>query len=135
MSVQTLNIPSLPTPEGFTHVSIAEGSRLVFLAGQVAQDGEGQLVGEGDLAAQMEQAMVNVADGLKAAGATFDDVAKTTLYVVDWDETKTEKLFEGAGRAAERLGGASMAPVTLVPVPRLFDSGHLVEVDVTAVIA
>jgi enamine deaminase RidA (YjgF/YER057c/UK114 family) len=134
MPVKTLNIPSLPTPEGFTHVAIAEGTRLVFLAGQVAQDGDGRLVGEGDLAAQMEQAMMNVAAGLEAAGATFDDVAKTTLYVVEWDESKLEQLFTGFGRAAERLGGGSRAPVTLVPVPRLFEAGHLVEVEVTAVL-
>lgn len=135
MPVQTLNIPSLPVPEGFTHIAIAEGTRLVFLAGQVAQDKEGQLVGEGDLAAQMEQAMMNVAAGLEASGATFDDIAKTTLYVVDWDESKLEQLFAGLVRAVERIGAASTAPVTLVPVPRLFETGHLVEVEVTAVLA
>ena len=71
----------------------------MFLAGQVAQDGDGQLVGPGDLAAQVEQAMLNVAAGLEAAGATFDDVAKTTLYVVDWDQSKMEPLVTGsAGR-------------------------------------
>jgi enamine deaminase RidA (YjgF/YER057c/UK114 family) len=133
MSVEKLNIPTLPEPQGFTHIGIATGSRLVFLAGQVAQDSEGELVGPGDLAAQMEQAMLNVAAGLDAAGATFDDVAKTTLYVVDWDSSKLEQLIEGFGRAAARVGGASVAPTTLVPVPRLFEEGYLVEVDVTAV--
>ena len=91
MPVEKLNIPRLPEPQGFVHVGIAQGSRLVFLAGQVAEDGDGNLVGAGDLAAQMEQAMLNVAAGLEAAGATFDDVAKTTLYVVDWDESKMEQ--------------------------------------------
>ena len=134
MPVEKLNIPTLPEPQGFTHVAIARGSRLVFLAGQVSQDGEGVLVGVGDLAAQTEQAVVNVAAGLEAAGATFDDVAKTTLYVVDWDESKMEQLVAGFGRAAERIGAASVAPVTLVPVPRLFQDGHLIEVEVTAVL-
>jgi enamine deaminase RidA (YjgF/YER057c/UK114 family) len=134
MPVEKLNIPTLPEPQGFTHIGIASGSRLVFLAGQVAQDGEGRLVGAGDLAAQMEQAMLNVAAGLDTAGATLDDVAKTTLYVVDWDEAKLEQLVAGFGRAAERIGSASVTPVTLVPVPRLFEEGHLVEVEVTAVL-
>ena len=134
MSVEKLNIPTLPEPQGFTHVAIASGSRLVFLAGQVAQNSEGELVGDGDLAAQMEQAMLNVAAGLDAAGATFDDVTKTTLYVVDWDESKLEQLVAGFGRAAERIGSASVAPATLVPVPRLFQKGYLIEVDVTAVL-
>ena len=118
------------------HVGIASGSRLVFLAGQVAQDGEGDLVGAGDLAAQMEQAMMNVAAGLDAAGATFDDVAKTTIYVVDWDESKMEQLMAGFMRAAAATRRrARCRPSTLVPVPRLFEKGYLVEVDVTAVLA
>ena len=134
MPVEKLNITTLPEPQGFMHVGIASGSRLVFLAGQVAQNSEGELVGLGDLAAQMEQAMLNVAAGLDAAGATFDDVAKTTIYVVDWDESKLEQLIEGFGRAAAKIGNASVAPTTLVPVPRLFEQGYLIELDVTAVL-
>jgi enamine deaminase RidA (YjgF/YER057c/UK114 family) len=134
MTVEKLNIPTLPEPQGFTHVAIASGSRLVFLAGQVAQNSDGDLVGAGDLAAQMEQAMLNVAAGLDAAGATFDDVAKTTLYVVDWDESKMEPLVAGFGRAAARIGAAALVPTTLVPVPRLFEEGYLIEVEVTAVL-
>src|SRR5687767_1217267 len=117
MPVEKLNIATLPEPQGFMHVGIATGSKLVFLAGQVAQDNEGELVGAGDLAAQMEQAILNVAAGLETAGATFDDVAKTTIYVVDWDESKLEQLIAGFGRAAQRIGNASVAPATLVPVP------------------
>jgi enamine deaminase RidA (YjgF/YER057c/UK114 family) len=106
----------------------------VFLAGQVASDSDGKLVGAGDLAAQTEQAVVNVAAGLDQAGATFDDVAKVTLYIVDWDESKMEPLVAGFGQAAARIGGAAVAPTTLVPVPRLFEEGYLIEVDVTAVL-
>jgi enamine deaminase RidA (YjgF/YER057c/UK114 family) len=134
MPVKKINIPTLPEPQGFTHIAVASGSRVVFLAGQVSQDSDGNVVGEGDLAAQMEQAMLNVAAGLEAAGATVDDVAKTTLYVVDWEHSKLEQLFAGFGRAAERIGTASTAPVTLVPVPRLFEDGHLIEIEVTAVL-
>lgn len=134
MPVEKLNIPTLPEPVGFVHVGIASGSRLVFLAGQLAQNSEGELVGPGDLAAQTEQAVLNVAAGLDAAGATFDDVAKTTLYVVDWEESKMEQLMAGFMRAAARLGGAAVAPSTLVPVSRLFEQGYLIELDVTAVL-
>ena len=133
MPVEKLNIPTLPEPQGFTHVGIASGNRVVFLAGQVASDSDGKLVGAGDLAAQTEQAVLNVAAGLDQAGATFDDVAKTVLYVVDWEESKLAQLIEGFGRAAARIGGAAVAPTTLVPVPRLFEEGYLIEVDVTAV--
>lgn len=132
--VQTLNVPTLPEPSGYTHVGIATGSRLVFLAGQVAQDAAGELVGAGDLAAQTEQAVINVAACLEAAGATFHDVAKTTLYVVDWDESKMEALTAGFERAAQRLGGAALAPATLVSVPVIFRPGYLIEIDSIAVL-
>ena len=135
MPVEKLNPDALSEPEGFVHVGIAQGSRIVFLAGQVANDGDGNLVGPGDLAAQMEQAVLNVAACLEAAGATFDDIAKTTIYVVDWDESKMEQLVAGFGRAGEKLGTGALTPTTLVPVPRLFEDGYLVEVDVTAVVA
>ena len=135
MPVETLNPRTLPAPQSYTQVSIASGSRLVFLAGQVSQDADGELVGDGDLAAQTEQAMLNVATCLEAAGATLADVARTTLYVVDWDESKLEQLSAGFLRAAERLGGAPLVPTTLVSVPLIFREGYLIEIESTAVLA
>lgn len=131
--VKTMNVPTLPEPAGFTHIGIAAGTSLIFLAGQVSQDEAGELVGAGDLAAQTEQAVVNVAACLETAGATFADVAKTVIYVVDWDESKLGQLTAGFGQAAARLGGAPLAPATLVSVPHIFREGYLVELDVTAV--
>ena len=133
--VKAFNAPNLSEPQGFTHLAVASGTQVVFLAGQVSQDENGELVGEGDLAAQTEQALVNIASALEAAGATFADVAKTTMYVVDWEESKLEQIVTGSVKAAERLGGAALAPVTLIPVPRLFADGHLIEIDVTAALA
>ena len=72
---------------------------------------------------------------LEAAGATFADVAKTTMYVVDWEEANLEQLVAGTMRAAERLGGAALAPVTLILVARLFSEGYLIEIASTAVLA
>jgi enamine deaminase RidA (YjgF/YER057c/UK114 family) len=135
MPVERINPPTMSEPEGFVHVSVAQGTKLVFLAGQVATAQDGSLVGEGDLAAQTAQALRNVNAGLEAAGATLDDVAKVTLYLVDWHEDKMEQLMAGVMAAAGELGGAPIASSTLVPVPRLFDPGYLIEIDVTAVIA
>lgn len=134
MAVQKLNPPTLQEPQGFVHVGIAQGSKLVFLAGQVATAQDGSLVGEGDLAAQTAQALRNVHAGLQAAGATLEDVAKVTLYIVDWTEDKMEQLMAGVMTAAQEIGGAPLAPSTLVPVARLFEAGYLIELDVTAVI-
>jgi enamine deaminase RidA (YjgF/YER057c/UK114 family) len=52
MTLELINPEDLPTPESYTQVIAASGSRLVFVAGQVADDAQGNLVGPGDLAAQ-----------------------------------------------------------------------------------
>jgi enamine deaminase RidA (YjgF/YER057c/UK114 family) len=64
--------------DAYRQASIANGSKLVFIAGQVAWDADGVTVGEGDLAAQVEQCYLDIATALAAAGAAFDDVAKMT---------------------------------------------------------
>jgi len=61
-------------------------------------------VGAGDLAAQVEQAYLNVATALAAVAGSFDDVAKLTVYVVDGAPEMFEALGEGVGRVAARLG-------------------------------
>ena len=135
MSVQLLNPDGLPKPEHYWQVAVASGTRTVFLAGQVARTADGQPVGDGDLAAQVEQAYVNVGTALAAVGGSFDDVAKLTLYVVDWDGDKLAALGAGAGRAAARLGVDVTKPVTLLPVAALAEPDLLIEVEAVAVLA
>ena len=93
-----------------------------------------QPVGAGDLAAQVEQAYLNVGTALASVGGSFDDVAKITLYVVDWSVEKLPQLGEGVARAAQRLGVDPTKPVTLISVHALGEPDLLVEVDATAVL-
>ncbi|XXY85827.1 RidA family protein [Sorangium sp. So ce296] len=79
MAITLVNPSGLPKIEAYRQVSIATGSRLVFIAGQVAWDAEGRTVGVGDFAAQVEQCYLNVATALAAVGGTFNDVAKLTI--------------------------------------------------------
>ncbi|GAA3138741.1 RidA family protein [Planomonospora alba] len=134
MSVTLINPDGLPKPDVYRQMSIASGSKLVFLAGQVARDAEGRRVGEGDLAAQVEQAYLNIGTALAAAGGSFDDVAKLTVYVVDWTPDKMALLGEGVARAAEKLGVDPVKPITLLGVAALGEPDLLVEVEATAVI-
>ena len=134
MPVQLLNPDGLPKPDMYRQVAIASGSRTVFLAGQVARTEAGEPVGAGDLAAQVEQAYVNVATALAAVGGSFDDVAKLTVYVVDWSGDKMEALGAGVERAAARLAVNPIKPVTLIPVTALGEPDLLVEVDAVAVL-
>ena len=106
----------------------------MFLAGQVARDTDGNPVGGGDLAAQVEQAIRNVDTGVVAAGGSFANVAKLTIYVVDWSPDKIAALGEGVGRAAASLGIDPLKAVTLIGVAALGEPDLLVEIEAIAVI-
>jgi len=134
MGIELINPAGLLTPQGYTHVAVASGSRTIYVAGQVAQDADGNVVGAGDLAAQTAQAFRNVATALAGAGATFADVARTTFYVADWSPEKIGPLFEGFGRVAAELGIAQPGPTTLIGVAALAAPDLLIEVEVTAVV-
>lgn len=134
MSVQLVNPPSLPTPEVYAQVAVAQGARFVFVSGQVARDADGKPVGPGDLAAQTEQAYANVDAAVKAVGGSLSDIAKLTVYVVDWEPAKMAMLAEGAVRAAQRLGFDLVRPITLLGVAALGEPDLLIEVEAVAVL-
>ncbi|MEJ2866756.1 RidA family protein [Actinomycetospora sp. OC33-EN08] len=115
-------------------VAVATGSRTIYLAGQVSWDVDGNLVGADDVAAQAEQAYLNVHAALEAVGATPTDLAKVVVYLVDLDETKAEQFVVGRDRAAARLGVEFQQPSTWIGVTALAAPGYLVEVDAVAVL-
>lgn len=135
MPVQLLNPDTLPQPDVYAQLSIAEGSKLVFISGQVARDAQGQPVGDGDLAAQAEQAYVNLHAAVTAAGGSFDDIAKLTIYIVDYEPSKMAQLGEGAVRAAQRLELDLVRPITLLGVAALGEPDLLIEVEAIAVLS
>ncbi|MFE6920937.1 RidA family protein [Nocardia sp. NPDC057663] len=135
MAVELVNPEGLPKSEVYRQLSIATGSRLVFLAGQVARDADGNPVGAGDFAAQVEQAYLNIGTALAEIGGSFDDVAKLTIYVVDWGPDKFPLLGEGVARAAAKLGVDPVKPITLLGVAALGEPDLMVEVEATAVLA
>ncbi|MFJ7269931.1 RidA family protein [Streptomyces sp. NPDC099050] len=134
MAITLLNPEGLPEIDVYRQVSVANGSKLVFIAGQVAWGPDGVTVGKDDLAAQVERCYVNIATALAAVGASFDDVAKLTVYVVDWTPDKMPVLLEGISRAAAALGSAPVPPASLLGVAALDVPEHLVEIEATAVI-
>lgn len=134
MAIHLINPTGLPAVDLYRQVSVATGSKLVFVAGQVAVDAAGATVGAGDYAAQTERCYLNVANALAAAGATLDDVAKLTVYVVDWTPDKMPLLQEGITRAAAKLGVTPVAPLTGLGVNALAGPDLLVEVEAIAVL-
>lgn len=134
MAITLINPEALPQVDFHRQVTIATGSKLVFMAGQVAWDADGALVGKGDLAAQVEQCYLNVAAAVGDAGGTLDDVAKLTIYIAGWTLDKMPLVQEGRARAFAKLGVTLLAPGTLIGVAALFTPDLLVEIEAIAVI-
>jgi len=130
MTVDPLAPAGLPMPQTYSHVVVATGSRMVFVAGQVAEDERGDLVGAGDLAAQSRQAFANLGRALAAAGARPEQVAKITIFVARY-RREDLPLIE-RGRVA--LFGVHRPADTLVGVAALSDPRYLIEVDAIAVV-
>lgn len=82
MSKTVINPPSLAKPTGYSY-AIKKTGTPVFISGQVALDGEGKLVGEGDAAAQTEQVFKNLQAVVEGCGGTLDDIVKITIFVTD----------------------------------------------------
>jgi len=116
---------------GYSHVVAARGAKTIYTAGQVAFNEAGQLVGAGDLRAQTRQVFENLRSALAAAGATFADVVKATIYVVDYQPSDRAAIVETrSGYFSKENPPAS----TLVGVQALAVPGLLVEIEVVAVI-
>ncbi|MBO3750120.1 RidA family protein [Streptosporangiaceae bacterium NEAU-GS5] len=129
MSLEMINPEDLPIPESYTHVAVARGSRLVFVAGQVAEDQQGDLVGEGDFGAQARQAFANVGRTLAAASVRPDQVARITIYVVGHRQEYLPLI--SAARIA--VFGDHKPADTILGVATLAEPGRLIEVEAIAV--
>src|ERR1700689_2821628 len=82
-----MNIRMSGGKPSYSHVVTVSGTgKLVYTAGQLARDIDGNCVGKGDMRAQMEQTFQNLDRCLKAAGATWSEVVKTNTFVTDFDE-------------------------------------------------
>jgi enamine deaminase RidA (YjgF/YER057c/UK114 family) len=82
MAKEIINPPSMSPPSGYSY-AVKKSGTPVFIAGQVAIDGDGRLVGAGDPAAQVEQVFKNLKTIVEACGGTFADIVKTNVYVTD----------------------------------------------------
>jgi enamine deaminase RidA (YjgF/YER057c/UK114 family) len=129
---QPINPPSLPKPVGYTHAWEAQGGKTVYLAGQVAMDKDGRVVGQGDLVAQFRQVCENLKAVVTARGGQLTDVLKLTLFVL----SKTEYKARGReiGAVYREYFGRHYPAMTLVEVKGLYDDGCLIEVEGIAVI-
>jgi len=123
--IKRINPEGMTQPTAYTHV-VRHGN-LLFLAGQVSADSDGNVVGEGDMGAQVRQVLENMKTVLASQGADFSDVVKVTIYTTDIDAY----LETGDVRREYWTGGAPAS--TLVQIERLARPAFLVEIESTAI--
>jgi enamine deaminase RidA (YjgF/YER057c/UK114 family) len=128
--MQVLQPPQWPRPKGYANGVAARG-RMVFVAGMIGWDAEGRFRSD-DVADQARQALANIVEVLREAGATPEHIVRMTWYVTD----KREYLAAGreVGRAYRELIGSYAVTMTAVEVRGLMEDRAKVEIEVTAVI-
>jgi reactive intermediate/imine deaminase len=125
--IQFLTAATLPRIPGFSQVVKVTGGATVYLAGQVALDSSGQLVGRGDFGAQAEQVFENLKAALAAAGADFSHVVKLTIYLLDHSQLP---VFQ---QVRDRYVNVQAPPAsTLVEVRSLARDEFLIEIEAIA---
>jgi enamine deaminase RidA (YjgF/YER057c/UK114 family) len=122
-------VDGLADPPGYAHVAIASGSRLVFTAGAVPLDEDGDLVGAGDPEMLTEQVLANLLGQLESGGAGTGDVVKTTVYVAGGSHETQVRVWDVVQRSP-----IASAPSTLVGVATLGYRDQLVEIEAIAVV-
>ena len=112
----------------YTPVVTVVPGKLVFVSGILSRNAKGEIVGEGDMAAQIKQVFQNIETALKAVGATMADIVKRQTFTTDIDT-----YFQNIDARREH-GGDNLSTSTTVEVRRLSHPDFLIEVEVMAVI-
>ena len=114
---------------GYSHVVTVNGpGKTIYIAGKLARDIDGNIVGPRDMREQLEQTFKNPTACLEAAGATWADVVKTNTYVTDYEE------FSKHGDMRLRYFGPATPTSTTVQISRLADPDAMIEIEAIAVI-
>ena len=123
---ETLAAPTRAGHTLYSHVVTVDSGQLIFVSGQLARDSAGNVVGKGDMRAQIRQVGENIKAALAAAGASLGDIVKTNTYVTDLEE-----YFRHVDVRMEYFA-AAMPTSTTVEVRRLAHPDFLVEIEAMA---
>src|SRR5256714_10267989 len=124
---EEIRVPGLAEPISHYTDAVRAGD-LLFVSGFVPVDGEGHLVGGDDVVAQTRQVFANLAAVLAAAGATFADVVKVTVYLTDVEDRAR------INPVRQEIFGDTRPASTLVEVSALATPGAKVEIDAVALL-
>jgi enamine deaminase RidA (YjgF/YER057c/UK114 family) len=126
---QLLIPETMPKSVGYSQVAIVRGGLIVFIAGQVALDKAGSVVGKDDFHAQVQQVFENLKFALESAGGSFKDVIKLNSYFIDLGNAPDFRKVRDQYINVEKPPAS-----TAVQVPRLFRPEFLIEIEATAVV-
>jgi NAD(P)-dependent dehydrogenase (short-subunit alcohol dehydrogenase family) len=127
-----INPEELGAPRGWNNGMLAQaGGRVLFIAGQTARDGSGQ-VPAADFVAQFDRALGNVLAVVRQAGGRVEDIGRFTIYVTDMSEYRGS--LKPLGEVYRRRMGTHFPAMALVEVTSLVDPQALVEIEATAVL-
>jgi enamine deaminase RidA (YjgF/YER057c/UK114 family) len=124
-----INPAGLVTPTGYTHLVLAPDGQTVYIAGQVAFDSLGQVVGPGDFRAQLERVYANLRTALATVGGSLADLTKTTTYITDRSQVAMVREVR-----ARYLDAAHPPANTLLVVAGLARPELLVEIEGVAIL-
>jgi len=129
---RVFSAPQLPKPVGYSHLAEISSGKLIYIAGQVAMDAAGNIVGKGDYPAQLQQVFANLKTALQAAGASFKNVVKLNYYIVD--SVDRSQFFAYREIRDRHVDTANPPVATVVVVRGLFLPEFLVEIEAIAVL-
>lgn len=124
--IERSNPEGMTQPTNYNH--LVKAGNLLFIAGQVALDGDGNVVGEADMRAQVRQVFENLKTVLASEGADFSNVVKINIFTTDIER------FRDAADVRREYMGDDPAASTLVQIERLARPVFLVEIEAIAVL-
>jgi len=128
-AVRFVKSENLPPSPGYSQAVEVRLGHLVYVAGQVAMDRSGKVVGEGDIRAQTQQTFENLKAALEASGAKFENVVKLNYYFTDITQLPVVR------EVRDKFINTTNPPAsTAVEVKRLFREPYLIEVEAVAVV-
>lgn len=129
MSTKVIQPKDLSDPRPrYSQGILAEGGKLLFIAGQTASDKDGGIAGKGDIEAQTHQVFKNLSSVLKEAGGSLDNLVMTTTYITD------RKYREGYNRVRMQYYKKNSPTSTLVIITGLAHPDYLIEINGVAVL-
>jgi len=131
MTKKFVNPPGLKPLGMYTQATVVQDGSIAFISGQVSVDGQGKVVGPGDIGAQAVQVFKNLELALDGIGATFEDVVKFTIFIVGLTQEKRKAVMEVRSRY---ISHKNPPAATMIGVDKLVESDLLLEIEAVVAI-